>query len=421
MPFPRRVQGPGITGQIGWGFMHQGFASATNLGLSILAGRLLGVGGLGVIFLGFASYLWALGLQKSLISEPYVVARAEGSTETGPARLSSAVTLTLILGLVMSAALAGVGLALDHPLSPGLLYVAPWLAPALLQDLWRTVLFQDGRGAACTLNNAVWLVGMVLVLPLALAAPSVGTVLGVWGLGALAAACLGFVQVRSARPASPREAIGWWRAEAMVFGRQLGAGSLISNSATYLATVLVGSLLGARPLGGLRAVQSILAPLSLIGPALSLPGLPAIMNLADRARAGLARRITLLSAGLTGAYVLGLAALGGLLLGAVFGAEFVAFTGLILPLGLWQVLLAAEVGVVLLLKARRRGRSLLVGWTIGSVVLVAATWWLATGYGVQGAAWALALAGACRLGPMLAAGYLSGRRSGDKGTQGRSR
>jgi hypothetical protein len=45
--------------EIAWGVVDQGLSSATNLGISILAGRLLGPAGLGVIFLGFSTYLFA--------------------------------------------------------------------------------------------------------------------------------------------------------------------------------------------------------------------------------------------------------------------------------------------------------------------------------------------------------------------------
>jgi len=57
-----------------WGVIDQGFSSGTNLALSILAGQVLGPGGLGVIFLGFSMYLLALSFLRALITEPFVVA-----------------------------------------------------------------------------------------------------------------------------------------------------------------------------------------------------------------------------------------------------------------------------------------------------------------------------------------------------------
>ena len=46
--------------QIAWGGIDQGLSSATNLGLAVLAGRLLGEAGLGTTFLGFAASLFFL-------------------------------------------------------------------------------------------------------------------------------------------------------------------------------------------------------------------------------------------------------------------------------------------------------------------------------------------------------------------------
>jgi hypothetical protein len=62
--------------EIAWGVVDQALSSATNLGIAILAGRLLGPAGLGVIFLGFSTYLFALSFVRALITEPFVVATA---------------------------------------------------------------------------------------------------------------------------------------------------------------------------------------------------------------------------------------------------------------------------------------------------------------------------------------------------------
>ena len=51
-----------------WGFASQGASSITNLGLSLLAGRLLGPSSLGAIFVGFSVYLLAMGFLRSLIT-----------------------------------------------------------------------------------------------------------------------------------------------------------------------------------------------------------------------------------------------------------------------------------------------------------------------------------------------------------------
>jgi len=51
-----------------WSFVDQGFSSATNFALSVLAGRLLGPTGLGAVALAFSIYTVALVLQRSLLT-----------------------------------------------------------------------------------------------------------------------------------------------------------------------------------------------------------------------------------------------------------------------------------------------------------------------------------------------------------------
>src|SRR3954468_7295031 len=62
--------------QIAWGGIDQGLSSATNLGLSILAGRFLGEAGLGVAFLGFAACFLSLSVVRGFVTAPFVVVTA---------------------------------------------------------------------------------------------------------------------------------------------------------------------------------------------------------------------------------------------------------------------------------------------------------------------------------------------------------
>src|SRR6187200_1175798 len=59
--------------QIAWGGVDQGLSSATNLGLSVLAGRLLGEAGLGVTFLGFSACFLSLSIVRGFVTAPFVV------------------------------------------------------------------------------------------------------------------------------------------------------------------------------------------------------------------------------------------------------------------------------------------------------------------------------------------------------------
>ena len=105
---------------------------------------------------------------------------------------------------------------------------------------------------------------------------------------------------------------------------------MISIVCSYGAVMLLALVLGATELGALRAVLSAMTPLSLIIPAISLPGLPALARASTRS--GLeARKLAWqlgIAAGLIAAgYVLVFRLAPGLL-ALLFGDEFAGYASL---------------------------------------------------------------------------------------------
>ena len=151
-----------------WGFVSQGASSATNLLLSIASARLLGPSGLGVVFIGFAFYLGALGLQRALVTEPLVVldsSRSDDRIESGSN--ASALTSVLTLAIGFSALSVVLGGAIPGEAGRGILLFAPVLVPALLHDFWRWTLFKDRRGMAAAFIDAAAFVVMAIGILLA--------------------------------------------------------------------------------------------------------------------------------------------------------------------------------------------------------------------------------------------------------------
>jgi O-antigen/teichoic acid export membrane protein len=157
---------------------------------------------------------------------------------------------------------------------------------------------------------------------------------------------------------------------------------------------ILAPLLGAAALGGLKATNSVFAPLSVLGPAITLPGLPA-MTRAYRSSLhsarSLATRLSFTIGGLTGVYTLALALGGGAALTFLFGDRFTRFTDLIAPVATGQLLAAVGIGFIILLKASKRGRSLVAAHVISTVGTLIITPILAIRSGVTGAAWGLAI------------------------------
>lgn len=378
---------------VAWGAVDQGLSSLTNLAVTLFGARLIGPSGLGIVSVGFATYVFVLVVSRTLLSQPVIL---ESTTAEGPERETSTrvgAAATIAVGLASTVIMLVVfALAPSSFIGRGALAFAPWMPAALLQDYWRSVLFRDHRGAASAANDLVWVVGMVVTLPLAIAVRTEVALVACWGLGATAAAAYGFVQART-RPAGPRLTWSWWRSGiGWKVGRWFTAEGIAFTGLSQAVTLVVAAMLGSAAVGGLRASRTAFAPLTLLGPAVVLPGLPAMVRALtdslDRARA-LALRLSALLVAIAIPYLILVAVAGGSLLSFLFGDRFAGFGDLALPIAVQQLLAAAGMGLYLLLKAARQGKALLTFRLIeaaGTLVLVVA---LTSMSGLLGAAWAM--------------------------------
>jgi O-antigen/teichoic acid export membrane protein len=392
--------GAGIRGQVLWGLVDQGCSSATNFGLTVVAARLLGPGGLGAVFVGFTAYLVALGLQAALIRDPLVVASAALAPEERQRATRAATTATLALATGIAIVMAMTGLVLPPGLGRGLVLFAPWIVPALLHDLFRTALFRDQRGAHGARNAVAWLAVMTATLALAWNLRSGWAVVGSWGLGAATGAVLGLATTR-AWPERPTAAWRWWRERAWPLGRWLGGESVLGAAHTQVTTLLLAGVLGVAELGGLRAAQSLFAFMTLVGPALAMAGLPALTRTLQEsmgAARALAMGMSAVALVFVAVYLVAVGSFRGEVMALVFGPEFGPFADLVIPVGVMQLLAAASIGFTMFLKASSEGRTLFWMNVTHSASTLAFTVGLALYAGVQGAAWGFALAAAVGAG-----------------------
>jgi O-antigen/teichoic acid export membrane protein len=154
-----------------------------------------------------------------------------------------------------------------------------------------------------------------------------------------------------------------------------------------------------------------MTPLSLITPALSLPGLPAIARAASQSRSEarqIAVRLGAAGTGISTAYVLVFGFAPGLL-AVIFGEAFDQYGELIWPLGLAQIITASAIGFTLLLKAEQRGRPFFVSRVLTSLAALILPLALATVSQLVGAAWGLAIA--ALIGTALTIAIATGGRS----------
>jgi O-antigen/teichoic acid export membrane protein len=375
--------------RLSWGLVDQVASSTTNLGLTVLAGRTLGPHGLGIVAIGFSIYVAALGLQRALFSDALVISSATKGQNEARSRSQAAVAMVLAYGCTLAIVVATLGVVLPGAAGRALLLFAPWLAPALVQDLWRSILFRDGRGGAAAANDAFWLLIMFVGVALTWSWRSDWLIVGAWGLGATSGALLGLVQTKL-RPVRILRALRWWRNEIWSLSRWFVAENIAYTSAGQGTLLVIAGILGPASLGGFRAVQSIFAPLSLLGPALALPLLPHLSRLYEanpwRARR-VAVQVGLGTAVLTSLYLAALGWHGRQILGAFFGRSFSDYAFLILPVGLQQVINSTMIGLLLLLKANRRGRAFLFAGASVPILALSIVSVSAALAGLRGVAW----------------------------------
>src|SRR5687767_3078165 len=143
-----------------YGLIAQTCSSATNFGLVVIAGHVLGPSGVGTLIVGFAAYLVLLGFQRGLLTDPLVVGSSAGAPAERATRANFALTLTLAASLPAAGIVATLGLLFPGQLGRGMLLFVPWIAPALIQDLGRSIVFRDRHGPRTILSDGTWLLGM---------------------------------------------------------------------------------------------------------------------------------------------------------------------------------------------------------------------------------------------------------------------
>ena len=267
----------------GYGFVAQLCSAATNFALVVVAANVLGPGGLGTLLIGFATYVLALGFLRALLSEPLVARSASQDTEAQEAGARAALTLALVAAVGTACVVAIIGLVLPDHIGRGLLLFAPWLVPALMQDIGRSIVFRDRQNRTAVFSDAAWLLVMGATIPLALSSDSDWLITASWGVGGLAGALVVLRQLRW-RPTALRTAVAWWKRDAAHLAHWLGGQQLLYGIVSYANVLLLAAVLGTKDYGGLRVVQSIFTPLTLLGPALALPGLPMVARVIQQAR-----------------------------------------------------------------------------------------------------------------------------------------
>lgn len=371
---------------VGSAFFVQGLASISTLLLMVLIGRRAGADDLGAAAIGLSGVLMVLTALRAFLSEP-IIATAGGRLPKSVIRLGLGVCL--LTGLSTTLVVSVVGMVVQGVAMEGVRVFSLWALPFLLHDYWRSVAFGAGR---------LWVAGVAEVIRLvpltvALFAGSEGFwfLTSMWGLGSLAGAIFSVLAWRLVPEFRWSRLRDWYLKEVWHLGKWLGLDGFMFSGLVFAEALVISILLGRGAVGGIAAVATLFAPMTVIAPALSTAGIPLTARHAERSTASGLRAAFLLGGvalAATTMYLFVTLLFGRFWLQSVFGEAFAKFSALILPIGVGQVLLAAGVGFPLLLRVLQAGRQLVQLRTVHAVGLLCLLVVFIPQHGLSGAAWA---------------------------------
>lgn len=345
---------------LAWAALGQGLSSLSNVVLSLALARGSGLEGLGQFTLALSVYLLVIAFQRALVTDPLLVVRR--SCDRGGPEERSALTCCLGVGIAGGVGALLVGVVTGQPQLSALAVVLPLMTT---QDGARFIAFRrlDARGAA--LIDAIWVAASVAAwAPVQSGSAALAVML--WGAGAAVSLAFG-VALLGVRPTTPRNAVRWWRRDGGEFGVALGIDAALASAAVQAGTFVVAGLLGAAAVGSLRSAQIVVGPAIMLLTAYNAFALPRFAAGAN----GMSRRDALRASMTTVALVTPVLAVGwgagGPVARVLFGRGVAIERSILAGLVAGTVVAAASVGVVLYLKATRRGRPLVAARLVAAI------------------------------------------------------
>ncbi len=388
-----RAPGHGRARRALWTTLDQAMSSLANAALSIVLAREVSPQAFGTFALAFSVYTFLIGISQAVGGQLVVIrfTRADSLDRDRAVGLAAGNAVWLGVGggllLATGALLAGVP---DPEIA---VVVACALPVLLLQDAWRTALISAGTPFRAFVNDALWTglqAGLVAVLLLR-SEDAAWWFVAAWGASAAVAAVLGLIQVRQ-RP-TLRGGPAWVRSQWDLAGNLL-AHWVANLGSLQVAFVLLAAVGGVTAVGSVRAAQTLLGPLTLIGMAVAAFVVPELIRARPGPR-GLARAAIVLSAAVLAVNVVWGGAL--LLLSDTAGSQLLGDTWdearQVLPgMVVFACALAVTTGPATLFRVLDTTRFIV--WTsalLGPMVLACSLAGQLT-YGARGVGWGFGLA-----------------------------
>lgn len=261
------VDGKKLAGRAGWNVLDQIMAALSNMLLMVFVAQALDDAvGFGAFSMAFVVYGVAVAVAKAMVGQPLQMRHSSDDPRTFRAAVRASQGTAFWIGVVIAVVCVAVALVVGGPVEVAFLALAPCLPALVLQDSCRMAFFAAGRADHAALIDFVRMLLQFGLLfgAIALGWTDVGVLTLTWGIAGLVSATVGLFLLHAAP--GLRSSGRWLREQKDITGYLLAEYILGLGSAQF-GILMIAPLASEADVGAIRAVQTLLGPLNILGTA----------------------------------------------------------------------------------------------------------------------------------------------------------
>lgn len=383
----------GLARRAGWNVVDQVMSALSNMLLMVFVAQALDdAAGFGAFSMAFVAYGVAVAVSKAIVGQPLQMRHSADPPETFRRAVRTSQGAAAWLGLLGAAICVGVWALVPGPIGAAFLALAPCLPALTMQDSCRMAFFACGRADRAALIDFVRMVLQFGLLfgAIGLGWTSVGVLTLTWGIAGLVSATVGLALL--AAPPSLFGAGDWMREQKDITG-YLMAEYVLGLGAAQFGTLLIAPLSSAADVGAMRAVQTLLGPLNILGTAALAFAVPELSRRAHMRAPGRIKAMILASGVMT---LIAASYVGVLLLLPdpvghwLFRDSWSGAQPVLVPMGVNSVAASAGIGAAVTLYGMGLAQKTFKLNVLRAPLLLGLMCLGAVEYGAVGAGWALA-------------------------------
>lgn len=326
----------GIMRKAGWNLGDQILSAASNVALSIIVANSVDKYVFGAFAIAFVVFGVGIALARSIVGQPLQIRYAAAPPHEQHAAIGRAHGLAVVLGLALGAVCALASIPMSGALAQALLALSVCLPGLLLQDSQRLTFFAIGKAWGAVVIDTVWTLAQFGALAALILAgrTQIDELMLAWGVSAALSAVVGAVLLRVV----PR-VTAWlaWLREIRDLVRYLLAEYILGLGASQVSVLLVGVIAAPQAVGAIRAAQTLLGPLNILGGAcfnFTVPEIARRTHLTAKQRLLAGHAVSGLMGSATVVYVVALLLIPDWLGEKIFSDSWAGAAGVLLPLGI---------------------------------------------------------------------------------------